>query len=165
MQDYNDFLTATNKIFDYVEKMKAGWNSQDNMGYIEKIEELKPAVTGLADEFKKPAAPVPDEEEMAAEEESKTEQAPPPNEQAVPPMQNDAVVSPEAMQTHGGPEILQSTMPQQVVAQAQVQAAQSIALPTISLPQNVTQAAQPVKPAPIAKLETTSIPTLDGGTE
>lgn len=57
MQDYNAYVTAVNKIFDYISKMKAGWNSQDNLNYIESIEEYKTAVIGNADIFKTPAAP------------------------------------------------------------------------------------------------------------
>ena len=40
MSDYNKFVTAINKVFDYLNKMKAGWNDQDNLNYIESIEEL-----------------------------------------------------------------------------------------------------------------------------
>ena len=39
MSDYNKFVTAINKVFDYLNKMKAGWNDQDNLNYIESIEE------------------------------------------------------------------------------------------------------------------------------
>lgn len=58
MSDYNAYVTAVNKIFDYIAKMKAGMNSQDNLNYIESIEEYKTAVIGNADIFKTPAAPI-----------------------------------------------------------------------------------------------------------
>ena len=41
MSDYNQYITAVNKIFDYLEKMKAGWNNLDNINYIENIEQFK----------------------------------------------------------------------------------------------------------------------------
>ena len=37
MNEYNQYVTAINKIFDYLAKMKVGWNSLDNRNYIEKI--------------------------------------------------------------------------------------------------------------------------------
>lgn len=54
MSDYNKFVTAINKIFDYVNKMKAGWNDQDNLNYIESIEEYKSVVVANANIFKTP---------------------------------------------------------------------------------------------------------------
>ena len=36
--DYNAYVTSVNKIFDYLNKMKAGWTSLDNKNYIEIIE-------------------------------------------------------------------------------------------------------------------------------
>ena len=35
LSEYNQYVTAINKIFDYLSKMKAGWNSLDNNNYIE----------------------------------------------------------------------------------------------------------------------------------
>ena len=64
MSDYNQYVTAVNKIFDYITKMKAGWNSQDNINYIESIEEYKSAVTDNAEKFKQPAAPSPNVEAL-----------------------------------------------------------------------------------------------------
>lgn len=52
MNEYNEYVTAVNKIFDYLEKMKAGWNSLDNSNYIEKIEEYKQIVVNNAEVFK-----------------------------------------------------------------------------------------------------------------
>lgn len=55
MSEYNQYVTAVNKIFDYIAKLKAGWNSQDNLNYIESLEEYKQVVIGNADVFKTPA--------------------------------------------------------------------------------------------------------------
>ena len=54
MDDYNSYVTAVNKIFDYLEKMKAGWDGQDNKNYILSIEEYKNSVISKAAEMKKP---------------------------------------------------------------------------------------------------------------
>ena len=60
MNEYNQYVTAVNKIFDYLAKMKAGWKSMDNENYIESIEEYKQIVINEAEKFKKPkAAPAP----------------------------------------------------------------------------------------------------------
>ena len=52
MSEYNEYVTAINKIFDYLAKMKAGWNSLDNINYIESIEEYKQVITNSAEEIK-----------------------------------------------------------------------------------------------------------------
>ena len=52
MTDYNKYVTAINKIFDYLTKMKTGWNSVDNITYIEKIEEYKQLVATESTEIK-----------------------------------------------------------------------------------------------------------------
>ena len=52
MSEYNEYVTAINKIFDYLAKMKAGWNSLDNVNYIESIEEYKQVITNSAEEIK-----------------------------------------------------------------------------------------------------------------
>jgi predicted transcriptional regulator len=54
MSEYNQYVTAINKIFDYLNKMKVGWNSQDNLNYIESIEEYKQVVASNAEIFKTP---------------------------------------------------------------------------------------------------------------
>lgn len=54
MDDYNRYVTAVNKIFDYLEKMKAGWNNVDNKNYIDSIDEYKNIVITKAEEMKKP---------------------------------------------------------------------------------------------------------------
>lgn len=57
MSEYNQYVTAVNKIFDYLAKMKAGWTSADNKNYIESIEEYKQTVIKEADKFKKNTPP------------------------------------------------------------------------------------------------------------
>lgn len=52
MSDYNQYVKAVNKIFDYLEKMKAGWNNADNLNYIASIEEYKQIVATSVDAFK-----------------------------------------------------------------------------------------------------------------
>lgn len=53
MSEYKEYVTAVNKIFDYLAKMKAGWNNIDNINYIESIEEYKQAVINSVNLFKK----------------------------------------------------------------------------------------------------------------
>lgn len=55
MSDYNKYITAINKIFDYLAKMKAGWNSVDNRNYIASIEDYKDIVTSNLNAFKQPS--------------------------------------------------------------------------------------------------------------
>lgn len=57
MSEYNQYVTAINKIFDYLAKMKAGWNSQDNLSYIENIEEYKSIVANNVSLFKEKKTP------------------------------------------------------------------------------------------------------------
>lgn len=64
MSEYNQYVTAINKIFDYLTKMKAGWNSLDNLNYIESIEEYKQIVATSAEVFKHPV----EESEQSLEE-------------------------------------------------------------------------------------------------
>lgn len=52
MSEYNQYVTAVNKVFDYLSKMKVGWNNQDNYNYIESIEEYKDIVVSSASLFK-----------------------------------------------------------------------------------------------------------------
>ena len=73
MDDYNRYVTAVNKIFDYLEKMKAGWNNNDNKNYIDNIDEFKTVVTSKAEEFKKP--PTVTLEKTSAELEAEQEAA------------------------------------------------------------------------------------------
>ena len=60
MSEYNQYVTAVNKIFDYLAKMKAGWKSMDNENYISSIEEYKQAVIKGAEKFKNPSSPNPE---------------------------------------------------------------------------------------------------------
>lgn len=62
MSEYNQYVTAVNKIFDYLSKMKAGWNGQDNLNYIESIEEYKQEVISGANIFKTKTPPPAKEE-------------------------------------------------------------------------------------------------------
>ena len=57
MSEYKEYVTTVNKIFDYISKMKAGWSSQDNINYIETIEEYKSTVANSVNLFKKDEAP------------------------------------------------------------------------------------------------------------
>ena len=70
MDDYNRYVTAVNKIYDYLEKMKTGWNNADNKNYIDNIDDFKSIVTAKADEFKKPRTVSIEQaaEDMAAQE-------------------------------------------------------------------------------------------------
>ena len=52
MSEYNQYVTAINKIFDYLEKMKIGWNNQDNKNYIDSIEEYKQLVIEISAKLK-----------------------------------------------------------------------------------------------------------------
>ena len=70
MSEYNDYVTAVNKIFDYLNKMRTGWDSQDNISHIENIEEYKRVVVSNVETFKKPAPmPVASEIEDSNEDE------------------------------------------------------------------------------------------------
>lgn len=57
MDDYNKYVTAVNKIFDYISKMRIGWPNTDNINYLDSIEEFKNAVTSNAEAFKKAPDP------------------------------------------------------------------------------------------------------------
>ena len=60
MSEYNQYITSVNKIFDYLSKMKAGWDALDNSNYISSIEEYKEVVISSLELFKKqqPAPPL-----------------------------------------------------------------------------------------------------------
>ena len=62
MSDYIQYVTAINKIFDYLSKMKAGWNSLDNQNYIESIEEYRKMVINGAERLKQINATPPKKE-------------------------------------------------------------------------------------------------------
>ena len=63
MEEYNQYVTAINTIFDLIDKMKTGWNNIDNKNYIEKIEEYKNVVIYNAPKFKE-KAPEPETEAL-----------------------------------------------------------------------------------------------------
>lgn len=52
MKEYNEYVTAINKIFNHIEKMKVGWDNLDNKNYISSIEEYKKIVSSCAEKFK-----------------------------------------------------------------------------------------------------------------
>ena len=66
MSEYKEYVTAVNKIFDYLAKMKAGWNNIDNINYIESIEEYKQTVSNIATLIKNNDAPVDEKMEVLA---------------------------------------------------------------------------------------------------
>ena len=72
MDDYKSYVTAVNKIFDYLEKMKAGWDGQDNKNYISSIEEYKNSVISKASEMKKPPKVQPKPQEAPSAEGTET---------------------------------------------------------------------------------------------
>lgn len=54
MSEYNQYITAVNKIFDYLSKMKVGWDNLDNLNYIDSIEEYRQVVISGLELFKSP---------------------------------------------------------------------------------------------------------------
>ncbi len=66
MSEYNQYVTAVNKIFDYLAKMKAGWNGLDNLNYIESIEEYKQVVANGVNLFKPQTPPAKDKKKVGA---------------------------------------------------------------------------------------------------
>ena len=53
MDEYNKYVTAINKIFGHISTMKVNWPDQDNLNYIESIEEYKTAVKESVENLKK----------------------------------------------------------------------------------------------------------------
>lgn len=53
MSEYNRYVLSVNKIFELVNLMKEKWQDQDNINYIENIEEYKKAITNNAKLFDK----------------------------------------------------------------------------------------------------------------
>ena len=41
MNEYDNYITSVNKIYEYLEIMKQKWNNQDNINHIEEIENYK----------------------------------------------------------------------------------------------------------------------------
>ena len=52
MNNYNSYVDAINKIFEYLELMKKELDDQNNLNYIESIEEYKNAIISNADLLK-----------------------------------------------------------------------------------------------------------------
>ena len=52
MSEYNSYVSAINKIFEDLDKMKSNWNNQDNHNYIDSIEEYKQLVSNVSDLIK-----------------------------------------------------------------------------------------------------------------
>ena len=68
MSEYNEYVTAVNKIFDYLSKRKAGWSSMDNKNYIESIEEYKQIVINNVNLFKEAQPQQAQPESLGSEE-------------------------------------------------------------------------------------------------
>ena len=52
MNNYNSYVDAINKIFEYLEIMKKEFDDQDNINYIASIEEYKDAIISNAELLK-----------------------------------------------------------------------------------------------------------------
>jgi len=52
MSDYAKYVDAVNKIFDSINEMKEKWTNQDNLNYIEKIEDYKSIVIETSKKLK-----------------------------------------------------------------------------------------------------------------
>ena len=52
MNNYNSYVDAINKIFEYLELMKKELDDQNNLNYIESIEEYKDAIISNAELLK-----------------------------------------------------------------------------------------------------------------
>ncbi|MBE6157550.1 MAG: hypothetical protein E7160_02030 [Firmicutes bacterium] len=52
MSDYAKYVDAVNKIFDSINEMKEKWTNQDNLNYIEKIEDYKAIVIETSKKLK-----------------------------------------------------------------------------------------------------------------
>lgn len=63
MTDYDKYVTAVNKIFECLNKMKIVWTSQDNLNYIEKIEAYKNKVISSSKEIEKISTDTPSDVE------------------------------------------------------------------------------------------------------
>lgn len=48
MTEYNNYVDAINKIFESIEIMKTKWTNQDNLNYLEQIEEYKARIIELS---------------------------------------------------------------------------------------------------------------------
>ena len=59
MNQYNEYVKAVNKIFEIVTKMKTSWKTQDNINYVDSIEEYKQSVIDNAKKFEAASGPAP----------------------------------------------------------------------------------------------------------
>ena len=59
MNQYNEYVKAVNKIFEIVTKMKTTWKTQDNINYIDSIEEYKQIIIDNAKKFEATSVPEP----------------------------------------------------------------------------------------------------------
>ncbi len=64
MSEYNEYVTAINKIYDYLAQMKAGWNNLDNHNYIESIEEYRQEVLDSSTLIKNSSSTSPKKDKM-----------------------------------------------------------------------------------------------------
>jgi len=48
MSDYTKYVEAVNKIFDCVNQMKTKWTDQDNLNYLQKIDDYKDIVIKIS---------------------------------------------------------------------------------------------------------------------
>ena len=58
MSEYDQYVAAVNKIFEYITKIKATIKDQDNQNLIENIEQYKQIIINSANLFSKDQAPV-----------------------------------------------------------------------------------------------------------
>lgn len=101
MDDYNKYVTAVNKIFDYISKMRIGWPNTDNINYLDSIEEFKNAVTSNAEAFKKapdPSLMVNEDEEATDSVETLGEQPPASPVEQVPKLEDEQQQAPPTEQ-------------------------------------------------------------------
>ena len=128
MDDFNQYVTSVNKIFEYLEQMKSAWNSMDNNNYIDSISEYKNVLTEKSEEFKRtivkqeelveqteevqqqiPEAPVTQDISNISVEQPRTEeQIPAPNEVTPPPVEQQPI-----------PQVQVASVPSQPVPQEQ----------------------------------------------
>jgi len=52
MDQYNKYVTAINKIFEHMALCKTNWPDQDNLNYIESIEEYRNIVKEASEKIK-----------------------------------------------------------------------------------------------------------------
>ena len=167
MDDYNRYVTAVNKIFDYIEKMKAGWNNLDNKNYIESVEEFKSVVTTKADLMKQPPTVKVDMSEISEAPKESAETQPTQEQQepaaeptAQAPVQQEAPAVPPVAETPVAPEIPEA-LSQQPVALGETPLEELASTATEQVPPPVEQlpATEAVTP-PTDQQEVIGIPEI-----